>query len=188
MDLRAHTTPPGRSIRTARGPGLRRPFVAALLLLIIIGPALSFAAQLQPETLAAWDHYTEQAKARMNSRLDSGSQFLWVDEGPDRTRRVRSGKILVAPVNGSGRSDVPNGLIHDWVGAAFVPDTTIDKVFAIMDQYGCYKDFYKPTVIDSKLLSRDSTESNFSMRWLKKALFVITVMDADFKAGSHRRE
>src|SRR5690349_19951339 len=100
MDLRDHTTPPDRSIRTARVPGLRRPFVAASLLLIIVGPELSLAAQLQPETLAAWDHYTEQSKARMNSRLDSGNHFLWVDEVPDRTRRVRSGKILVAPVNG----------------------------------------------------------------------------------------
>ena len=56
-----------------------------------------------------------------------------------------------------------------------------------MDEYGSYKDFYKPTVIDSKLLSRDSTETSFSMRWLKKALLVTAVMDADFKAYYLRR-
>ena len=123
----------------------------------------------------------------MNSRLDVGSHFLWVDEGPDRARRVRSGKIVVAPVNGSGRNEVPNGLVHDWIGAAFFPDSTIEKVFAIMDEYACYKDFYKPTIIDSKLLSRDGRESTFSMRWLKKALFVTAVMDADYKAYYLRR-
>ena len=104
----------------------------------------------------------------MNSRL-KGSHFLWVDEEPERAGWVRSGEILVAPVNGSGRTGVPSGLIHDWIGAAFFPDTTIAKVFATMDDYACYKDFYKPTVIDSKLLSRDGLESSFSMRWQKQA-------------------
>src|SRR5205085_11012171 len=117
----------------------------------------------------------------------AGSHFLWVDEERDRTRRVRAGEILVAPVNGSGRTDVPKGLIHDWIGAAFFPDTIIDKIFAITNEYGCYKDFYKPTVIDSKLLSREGRESSFSMRWLKKALFVTAVMDADYKAYYLRR-
>jgi hypothetical protein len=34
-------------------------------------------------------------------------------------------------------------------------------------------------VIDSRLLWRDGRESSFSMCWMKKALSVITVMDAD---------
>jgi hypothetical protein len=154
---------------------------------MILGPALSFAAELQPETLAAWNHYIDQAKSRMNSRLDAGSHFLWLDEAPDRAPRVRSGEILVAPMNGRGRTNVPNGLIHDWIGVAFFPDVTIEKVFSTMDEYGCYKVFYAPTVIDSKLLWRDGSESSFSMRWLKKALFVITVMDGDYKAHYVRR-
>jgi len=154
---------------------------------MILGSALSWAAELQPETLAAWNRYIEQAKSRMNSRLDAGSHFLWSDEAPDRTRRVRSGEILVAPVSGSGRINVPNGLIHDWIGAAFFPDATIAKVFSTMDEYGCYKDFYAPTVIDSRLLWRNGTESSFSMRWRQKALFVVTVMDGDYKAYYVRR-
>jgi hypothetical protein len=123
----------------------------------------------------------------MNSRLGAGSHFLWVDESSDRLRRVKSGEILVLPVNGSGRSEVSNGLIHDWIGAAFFPDATIEKVFSTMEQYNCYKDFYAPTVIGSRLISRDGSESSFSMRWLKKALFVTTVMDADYRACYIRR-
>jgi hypothetical protein len=191
MDLRAHSAHADRRIRLRRlqssEPGERKHCFAVLLLLIILGPPLSCTAELQPETLAAWNHYIEQAMTRMNSRLDAGSHFLWVDEEPDRARRVRSGEILVAPVNGSGRDEVPKGLVHDWIGAAFFPDTTIEKVFATMDEYACYKDFYKPTVIDSKLLSRDGAESRFSMRWLKKAFFVTAVMDADYKASYLRR-
>jgi hypothetical protein len=157
------------------------------LSLIILGPTLSCAAELRPETLVAWNHYIEQAKERMNSRLDARQLFLWVDEEPARVRRVRSGEILVAPGKGSGRTEVPYGLIHDWIGAAFFPYTTIEKVFTTMDQYACYKDFYKPMVVDSKFLSRNGSEITFSMRWLRKALWVTMVMDADYRACYFRR-
>ena len=179
-----------RRIRPGRPQGWEpggRTFAVSLLM--ILGPALSCAAELQPETLAAWNHYIEQAKSLMNSRLDARSHFLWLDEAPARARRVRSGEILVAPVNGSGQTNVPNGLIHDWIGAAFFPDATIEKVFSTTNEYGCYKDFYAPMVIDSRLLWRDGRQSSFSMRWMKKALFVITVMDGDYKAYYiHRNE
>src|SRR5262249_5813052 len=96
----------------------------------VLGPALSCTAELRPETLEAWNHYIEQAKGRMNSRLDARNHFLWVDEAPSRSRRVRSGEILVRPGKESGRAEVPNGVIHDWMAAAFFPDMTIEKVFA----------------------------------------------------------
>jgi len=160
-----------------------RPHNLALsLFLSLIAPSLAAAAELQPETLNAWNRYVDQAKARMNSRLDPRNHFLWIDEKPERARRVRNGEILVTPMNGTGRTDVPNGLVHDWMGAAFFPNTTIDQVFDTTDEYSCYKEFYTPMVIDSRLLSRDGQESSFTMRWLKKALFVTTVMDADYKA------
>ena len=190
MHLRALAGNLGRRIRPKRLQSSepdRRKYRCAVSLLLILGPALSCAAELKPETLAAWNRYTEQAKSRMNSRLDAGNHSLWLDEAPARARRVRNGGILVAPVDGSGRTNVPNGLIHDWIGAAFFPDTTIEKVFSTTNKYGCYKDFYAPTVIDSRLLWRDGRESSFSMRWMKKALLVITVMDGDYKAYYVRR-
>ena len=174
-------------LKTHAEKGERKYHLAVSLWLIILAPGLCCGAELQPDTLAAWNHYIEQAKARMNARLEAGRHFLWVDENPDRGRRVRNGEILVAPVNGSGRTDVPNGLIHDWIGSAFFPGTTMEKVFDTMDEYACYKDFYQPAVIDSKLLSREDSESSFSMRLLKKALFVTAVMDADYKARYFRR-
>jgi hypothetical protein len=192
MNLRARPIYPdcriGGRRRRISGPGGRRHSLAASLLLILLGPVLSGAAELAPETLIAWNRYIDQAKARMNSRLDAKNHFLWGDEEPGRARRLRRGEILVTPVNGSGQTEVPNGLIHDWMGAAFFPNMTLERVIATMDQYSCYKDFFKPMVIDSKLLSRDDREINFSMRWLKKALWVTAVMEADYKANYFRRD
>src|SRR5262245_11824897 len=122
MNLRAHAIYPDRPIGTGRlqssEPAGRTHCLTVSLLLIILVPTLS-AAGLMPETVMAWNQYIERAKARMNSRLDSRNHFLSVDEEPGRARRVRNGEILVMPVNGSGQTEVPNGLVHDWIGAAF---------------------------------------------------------------------
>ena len=39
---------------------------------------------------------------------------------------------------------VPNGLIHDWIGAVFTPNATIDGLVSVVRDYGRYKD-YLPT-------------------------------------------
>ena len=39
------------------------------------------------------------------------------------------GEILISPVGQSkSRSPFPSGLIHDWIGAAFIPDVTAEDV------------------------------------------------------------
>src|SRR5262249_53065270 len=124
--------------------------------------------------------------ARMNSRLEAKNHFLWVDEVAGRASRVRNGEILVTPVNG-GATEGGKGLVHDLVGGALFSRGGIRKVFATIEPNACYKEFYKPMVIDSKLLSREDTEINFSMRWFKKALWITAVMEADYKANYFRR-
>jgi hypothetical protein len=189
MHPKAHPIDPDRTGRSRYSdPGERKHCFAVSLLLILLGPALAGASELMPETLAAWNRYIEQAKSRMSSRLNARNHFLWADEDPDRARRLRKGEILVTPVNGTGQIEVPNGLIHDWQGAAFFPDVTIESVFATTDQYACYKHFYKPLVIESRLLSRDEKQVSFSMRWLKKALWISAVMEADYQANYFRRD
>jgi hypothetical protein len=47
---------------------------------------------------------------------------------------------------------VPHGLIHDWVAAAFIPDGTVQEIFAVIQDYDNHKNIYKPEVIDSRLI------------------------------------
>jgi hypothetical protein len=162
--------------------------LALTLLPLILGPTLSPAAELKAETLRGWDHYIQEAKARMISRLSAGSRFLWVDQSPDRVQRVRNGEIVVSPVNGNGRIGVPQGLIHDCVGAVFIPNTTVEKVFATLNDYGRYKELYRPTVVESKLISQKDTEHDFAMTWVKTVLTVTAVVDVEFKSTYFRKD
>ncbi len=94
--------------------------------------------------------------------------FLWVDRDPDRIARVRAGKILVSPVGDKNPKPVPSGLIHDWIGAAFIPDARLSDVLSAVRDYDRYKDFYKPTVVDARSLGTDGGCDKYSMRVVNK--------------------
>jgi hypothetical protein len=143
-------------------------------------PGLLRAGDLQPATSQAWDDYIRSVDA--HRRPDAARPFLWMDESPDRRLRVRRGEILVAPVVGHGTQNVPNGLIHDWIGAAFIPNATRESLLAVMRDYDRYKQFYKPVVADSKALRCDEADQEFSMVWRRRVLFVNAAMEGRYQA------
>ena len=149
------------------------------------------AVELQPATEAAWQAYVRQADARMQARLDGPGPFLWIDEVPERALRVQHGEVVVAPAAGAGTQTVPNGLIHDWVGAAFIPNATIESLLAVLHDYNRYKEIYKPVVTDSPLIDAGGADQEFSMIWQHHAMFVNAAVRGryrahDFSIGPHR--
>lgn len=145
-------------------------------------PGLSHAIDLQPATLKAWDEYIESVDAGMQARLDGQRKFLWTDEEPDRISRLQRGKTLVAPVVGHGTQSVPNGLIHHWIGAVFIPNATIRTLLAVVHDYDRYKDFYKPVVADSKTIACSSEDQRFSMVWQHRVLFINAAIAGEYRA------
>jgi hypothetical protein len=77
---------------------------------------------------------------------------------------------------------VPSGLIHDWVGAAFIPNVSLKDVWAVVNDYARYKEFYQPTVIDSKALAASDDKDRFSMVLMSKSFFLKTALDADYES------
>ena len=140
------------------------------------------AADLKPETLNAWDDYVRDANTRMQERLTSDHPFLWTDELPSRARDIRAGHIIVAPASPQNPRRVPSGLIHHWIGASFIPDAKLDDVLAILREYDHYKEFFRPTVIDSKIIRQDGPEDQFSMLMMNKAVVVKMALDSDFQS------
>ena len=151
---------------------------------ILAGASLSLAAaaELQPATLKAWEEYVRSADAHMRSRLADGRPFLWMDESAGRLERVRRGEIVVAPTAGKGSEAVPNGLIHDWIGAAFIPHATIANLLAVVHDYDRYKDVYKPVVTDSKTIGSADGGEEFSMTWERRVLFVNAAIEGQYQA------
>jgi hypothetical protein len=143
------------------------------------GRGFLHAAELKPTAKSAWEAYVHAADLRMQSRLSAGL-FLWADEAPDRTARIRNGTILVAPGVGNGTQSVAGGLIHHWLAAAFIPHVTMADVLRVAHDYSNYKQYYRPDVIDSRLLSCAEDERKFSMRSIHRVLFITAVLESEF--------
>jgi len=144
---------------------------------LLAAPLLVNAEQLGDETVRAWQQYLNGAQARMQSRLDPSGTFMWLDDQPGRRVQVKQGKILVAPVALPGGQPVPNGLIHDWIGAAFIPNTTIQQFHAVIDDYNQYQQIYRPTVVASHTISRSGGADSYAMRLLHKTTFLSWAVD-----------
>lgn len=129
--------------------------------------------ELQPHTVDAFDRYVRLAETRLGAQAHSAS-FLWVDEAPDRKTRVQRGDVIAQPSVGTGDIEVPDGSIHDWTGAVFIPGATLAKTLALAQDYDSHKNIYKPEVQDSKLLKRSGNDFQIYLRLLKKQ--VITVV------------
>ena len=108
----------------------------------------------------------------------SGSTFLWSDASPERARQVREGQILAEFWSGQKPAKVPNGLIHDWIGAAFLSTTNLEATLALIQDYDNHKNIYKPEVIDSKLISRRGDNFQIYLRLLKKNILTV-VLDTE---------
>ena len=143
-------------------------------------PVASAAAELKPETVRTWDAYVETANLQMRERTQK--TFLWVDESHERIQRVHDGEILVSSVGQRNPKSVPSGLIHDWIGAAFIPNVRLEDVLAAARDYDQYKNFYQPNVVDSKGLGSSGNCDKYSMRVVNKEVVAATALDAEYQA------
>src|SRR3984885_11917038 len=150
----------------------------AILILLRFEPYTS-AATLKPETIAAWDAYMQAANDKMQARLQPGATFLWIDEDPDRADRIRAKGPYIAPMAKDIPRKVPSGLIHDWLGAGFVPDVKIEDILRVVRDYDRYKDVYHPGVIDSAFRRTDGMQDFFFMRLANRSVVAKTALDTE---------
>jgi hypothetical protein len=143
----------------------------------LVAPTLAHGAELRQDTLAHWNAYLEAARPQMASQ----TPFLWVDQQPERLQRVRGGEILVSSVGKENPKPVVSGLIHDWLGASFLPNASVKDVLSAARDYSNYKEYYKTTVVDSKLLSSDGPCEKYSMRVVNNEVVAETALDMDYE-------
>jgi hypothetical protein len=140
------------------------------------------ATELKKETLKNWEDYILESNSRMQGRLRPEGQFLWVDELPERGPQVRSGTILVSPGGPHIPKPVASGLIHDWIGASFIPGAKLQDVFSVVRDYDRYRKFYPPSITDSKSLDDDGPANRFSLLLVNKEAVAKTALASEYEA------
>ena len=150
------------------------------------------AAELKKETAAAFDRYIGASEERIKSELHNGP-FLFIDELPEARcvetyAQVREGQVLVKQVNMREEGhpfEVPHGLLHDWIGVLFIPNSSLAQTLAVVQDYDNHQNIYKPEVRHSKLLQRSGDTFKVSLQFYKKSL-VTVVINADFDINYER--
>ena len=140
-----------------------------------------------PETLKAFDNYIQTAAARNNEELAARRNFLLLDTllDPERDRTYHLLKyqqtiIRHSPCASRDCSNIPGGLIHDWTGITFVPGVTLQQTLSTLQDYDRDSDYYRPTVLRSKLLSREGNSFHVFLR-LKETHVLNVVLDTEYE-------
>ena len=137
------------------------------------------AADLHPKTIAAFDRYI----ALTETRLQKDPAFLWIDSLPASRRQqvrdqIRRNELAIERLttrDGSREIDVPDGMIHHWIGTAFVSGATIDQALTVLQSYDKHQQIYAPTVAGSKLLAHDGDRFRFFLRFMMKKVITVVV-------------
>jgi len=107
---------------------------------LIALPLASTATELKQKTTTAFDTYVAATEARIESELHPGGTFLYMDGLPTEARKtsydkLNKGEVLVErhETKAPGLSaEVPDGMVHHWIGAIFIPCVTLTQVIPIM--------------------------------------------------------
>jgi hypothetical protein len=148
-----------------------------ILALAAAAAALAPAAELTPKMLEAFDRYVKAAESRIDERVRT-RDYLWADGTAERLKLVRDGQVAVSPLIGKGDAPLAGGLVHDWIGAVFVPGVTLAQTLASVQDYNRNKLTHKPEVIDSKLVARNGNDFRVYLRVMKKKVLTV-VLDTE---------
>lgn len=122
--------------------------VGAALLLALAGATPVFAAELRPETLAAWDKYVADAEAQFDRRSEAG-----MDPEGDAI-------------------GVPGGTIHHWRGSTIIRGTTVAAVVEGLMNPGTPPP--QEDVLEARVLGRSGDTLRVYLKLVRHTLITVT--------------
>ena len=141
------------------------------------------AAELHETTSKAFDTYVAAAEVR------SATPFLWLDTRPAAERQrllagLKKGELVIERLRvrpGGRELDVPDGMIHHWLGTVSIPNATAADAVKMLQDYDRHAAIYAPTVARSRLLSQKGDEFRFSLRFVMTKVITV-VVDGEHQA------
>ena len=147
-----------------------------VLLWLVALCASGHAAELKQKTTTAFDQYVAATEARFNQELRPGGTFLYVDglsaeEKRKAYEQLKHGEILVEKLETKApgvSADVPDGMVHHWVGLIFIPGATLASTLPLVKDYDRRAELYKPDVSASRTLFHNGDEYKMFLRLHQK--------------------
>ncbi len=176
----------------------RNKFGIGAIWLVVAAATVSADVRLQKKTQDAYDLYVRNNEARLQANLMQGQQFLWFESRSDSQRReiekeLRDGQVYVEHIRldlDGKKIEVPEGMIHHWIGMVFIPGAKVKDVLALVQDYDKHAKVYAPEVMRSRTLEHNGENYKVFFRFLKKKVLT-AVLNTDHevhyqKLGPHR--
>ena len=144
--------------------------------------ARTHAAELQPQTVKAWQSYVEITEGRIGKELSSQKGFLALDfqsssESFKERQSALSGKIPIKQMPSGDEENhgihVPDGMVHHWRGSVFIPGVPLDFVFSRVTNPS-KEDTRQEDVLDSRVL--ESTPGQLKLYLKLQRSKIVTVI------------
>lgn len=164
------------TIQIKKGPQMTKSASALAVLFLMLSVKPLEAGAPKQETLRAWDDYIRIVDQNVAKSAAGNSQFLWIDESQDIARRVHGNEVVLTSHD---PQNVPQGMIHDWVGVVFVPNATLEQALSVVENYDRYGEFYKPLVRKCTILARDENQVKLNVVATQKVLSVTAAVETE---------
>ncbi|HXW15412.1 MAG TPA: hypothetical protein VEN79_12965 [Terriglobia bacterium] len=168
-------------------PKLRSATTLAFALLLgipLVRASDVIAVDLEPKTLEAFNHYVQVTEARINKEVARPGAFLYLEGLPEPQRSqalasLQKGDIYMEPLqthDASGSAiEAPDGLIHHWIGAVFVPGATLHQILDLVQDYDQHQNIYQPQVVRSRLIHHEGNDFQIFYRLREKKIITVTL-------------
>lgn len=156
-------------------------FVSTLAAALLTAPP-GHAAELHKETIEAFDRYIQFSDQRFEREIKDGP-FLWLDAQPEAQRaalyeQLHRGEVVIHRValEIDGREiEVPDGILHHWLGVIFIPGATLEQTLRLLQDYDRHATTFAPDVMRSKLLEHSGHFFRCYLRFYKKKVFTVVL-------------
>jgi len=153
---------------------------AVIAFIVLASTRLSPAAELQKETVQAWNRYVQWAEQKVARELSNPNVFLIQNTLPPKEKseiwqRLNRGEIVtkrVPSVVPQGISfEVPSGEIHHWWGTILLRNVTLERLLPFLQDYDHHAGKFSD-VERSRLISKNGDRYRFFFRLRRSKAFV----------------
>jgi hypothetical protein len=158
-------------------PSHRAPALSVVILLTAFPVAAQFpSVTLSERTIQEFDAYAQKVEKQLSARWHGQRSFLEIDEIPELRQKALHGEIPIRPGGSKNPVDISDGLVADWIGDVFIPNTSMERVLSVLQDFDHHAKIY-PEITRSRLLKRDGNHISGYWRLEKKDQLIPVVLD-----------
>jgi putative flippase GtrA len=148
-----------------------RPAPPVLLMVVVASAPAALGAQSRAAQ-AGWEQHEACVDARYRTATAAATFFMHDREGLAGWRdTVAAGSVALARVDAPL---IPDGKLLHWLGAVFVPGTTVDALVTRLEAAAGRESESYSDVVTSKLLARDGDRLRVFMKLRRTSLITVT--------------